>query len=315
MPFGLNLFGGVSFSPATDIPSLKGKVVLVTGGNNGLGKQSILELASHEPESIWMAARDPTKAATAIDDIKAAVPGVNIKFLKLDLASLDSVRTAAKEFVAAEERLDILLLNAGVMALAPGLTADGYEIQFGTNHMGHALLTKLLLPTLLKTAAIPDTDVRVVSLSSAGHALAYSGLEFDSLKTDAAAMGAYPRYGQSKLANILFARQLAKEHPQIKAISVHPGIVRTNLINGTTGTPRIFQYVGGLVNNVFTPVEKGALNQLWAATSPDVVNGEYYTPVGVLGGGNSYANDLDLTKQLWDWTEKELDEYLAKVQQ
>ncbi|KAL5612147.1 hypothetical protein BROUX41_000309 [Berkeleyomyces rouxiae] len=316
MPFGFNLFGSVPFNAATDIPSLKGKVVLVTGGNIGLGKQTVLELAAHEPKSIWVACRDATKAENAIADIKAAVPAVNVQYLKLDLASFDSVRAAAKAFSAAEERLDILILNAGIMATPPALTKDGYECQFGTNHMGHALLTKLLLPTLVKTAAEPNADVRVVSLASAGHALSYSGIDFESLKQPGAnATAAYTRYGQSKLANILFARQLAVAYPQIKAVSVHPGIVRTNLMNGTTGTFWLVHRVTSLANNLFTPVEQGVLNQLWAATAKDVINGEYYTPVGVLGGGSASANDIELAKKLWDWTEKELDTYLATVKE
>lgn len=159
-----------SFTPSIDIPSLHGKVILVTGGNNGLGKQAILEYVRHGPAQIWMAARDLNKARQAIDDIAAEynsfLPPI-IKLLQIDLSSLVSVQQAAQQFYAEAERLDILMLNAGIMASPPGLTKDGYEIQFGTNFLGHALLAKLLLPMLQRTATNdPYADVRVVTLSS-----------------------------------------------------------------------------------------------------------------------------------------------------
>ncbi|KIW99759.1 uncharacterized protein Z518_10687 [Rhinocladiella mackenziei CBS 650.93] len=304
----------VSFNPKRDIPALDGKVILVTGGNIGLGKQSVLEFSRHGPEQVWLAARNLDKAKAAADEIKQQVPDAPIKLLELDLSSFESVKRAAQTFSAGSDRLDILMLNAGIMAAPPGLSKDGYEIQFGTNHMGHALLTKLLLPILERTARSgPDADVRIVSLSSRGHMLApKGGIQFDSLKTRADSLGAYGRYGQSKLSNILFARQLAQLYPQFTVSAIHPGMVRTNLLSGATGSP-LMQMVFNLSRalRVASPVEKGALNQLWASVSKDVKSGEYYEPVGVGGSATVHGKDDDLAQKLWDWTEKELAEHAA----
>ncbi|KXH67161.1 short-chain dehydrogenase/reductase, partial [Colletotrichum salicis] len=158
----------VKFNPDADIPSLKGKVILVTGGNSGLGKQSILEFAKHNPKEIWLGARNPSKATETIDDIKAQVPNAPIKFIQMDLGSFHSIRESSKIFLQQSHRLDILLLNAGIMSVPEGTTDDGYEVQFCTNHMGHALLTKFLLPKLLKTAET-GADVRVTVLASSAH--------------------------------------------------------------------------------------------------------------------------------------------------
>ena len=138
-------FEGKTFDPSSDISDLSGKVALVTGGNAGLGKETVLQLANHSPSQLYLAARTQSKAEAAIRDIKATVPNANITFLELDLASLKSVQRASETFLASSDRLDLLINNAGIMAQPEGLTTDGYELQFGTNHMGHALLTKRLL--------------------------------------------------------------------------------------------------------------------------------------------------------------------------
>lgn len=305
-PFGPS---GVSFTPEKDIPSLTGKVIFITGGNTGLGKQSVLELSRHRPSEIWLAARSLDKAKIAVDDIAKLVPDASIKVLQLDLSSFESIGNAAKTLLAHSDRLDILLLNAGIMGYAPGLSEEGYEIQFGTNHMGHALLTKLLMPALLKSAG-NNSDTRVICLSSDVHKSAPpGGIQFDSLRTKAEAMTTMMRHGQSKLANALFARELAKQYPQIIVASVHPGIVDTSLSSVMMGGNMLLRGVRSLASPFLASVENGAKNQLWAATSMDVVSGEYYEPVGVMGKASGCAKDDDLAKRLWDWTENELKAY------
>ncbi|KAK3899161.1 hypothetical protein C8A05DRAFT_18362 [Staphylotrichum tortipilum] len=300
-----------SFTPKTDIPSLAGKVVLVTGGNVGLGKQAVLEFARHEPRLIWLAARSVQKADAAAAEIKQQVPNAAIQVVELDLSSFASVKRAADTVLAASPRLDILMLNAGIMATAPGVTSDGYEVQFGTNHMGHALLTKKLLPLLEKTAAAggPSADVRVVALSSHGHTMApKGGIDFATLKSTAENLNTVQRYGQSKLSNILWARQLAKAYPALTVASVHPGVVQTQLMERATGVPSAFRtltrWFGGMV---LTSVEDGAKNQLWAAVAKGVVSGTYYEPVGRGGTESEDGKDEALGEKLWKWTEKELE--------
>ncbi|KAH7383756.1 hypothetical protein BKA66DRAFT_417435 [Pyrenochaeta sp. MPI-SDFR-AT-0127] len=303
--------GGVKFDPSKDIPSLEGKVILVTGGNSGLGKQSILELAKHHPAEIWLGARNATKAQEAIDEIKKQAPNASpIKVLEMDLASFASIRDAAKTFSQQSQRLDILMLNAGIMMVPHNTTKDGYEIQFGTNHMGHALLTKLLLPTLLSTAEQPGADVRVVALSSAAHNSANraSGIIFDFLKAKGDKLGTMSLYGQSKLANILWAKEFARRYPQLTAPSIHPGVVHTNLATTISQSGFFIGILSKLVLGVIAvDVRTGALNQLWASVASNVVSGEYYEPVGVAGKGSKWTKNDELAEKLWDWTEKELE--------
>lgn len=298
-----------TFTPDSDIPDLSSKVIIVTGGNSGTGKQSVLQLAKHHPGKLYLAARSKSKAEAAIADIVAVVPTADIKFLELDLASFESVKRAADTILASNDRLDILINNAGVMALPAGLTADGYEIQFGTNHMGHALFTKLLLPLLSKTAAEPNSDVRIINLSSAAHNFPpRGGFLPGECTTDMKNRYTVTRYGQSKLANILFTKELARRYPNIKSVAIHPGRVQTALSDPMMNEGSIFAWFQRFYD-VFdlVTVEEGTLNQLWAATGPkkDVKNGEYYTPVAKGGCASSLAKDSALAAKLWDWTEAE----------
>ncbi|KAH7016672.1 hypothetical protein EDB80DRAFT_888023 [Ilyonectria destructans] len=149
-----------SFNPDKDIPDLSGKVVLVTGGNTGLGLETILQLSKHHPAHIYLAARSEEKAKNAIEEVRSKISNAPpISFIQLDLGSFASIKAAAASFTASSDRLDILINNAGIMATPERLTEDGYEIQLGTNHLGPALLTKLLLPTLKATAAKKPSDV------------------------------------------------------------------------------------------------------------------------------------------------------------
>ncbi|KAK2041458.1 retinol dehydrogenase [Colletotrichum somersetense] len=303
----------VRFDANTDIPDLSGKVILVTGGNIGLGKETIAQFSKHNPAHIYLAARNEAKARAAIEDIKKAVPNAApITFLEIDLTSFESIKRAAKEFLSKSETLHILVNNAGIMAWPPGTTKEGYEIQFGTNHMGHALLTKLLLPTLKHTAKTsPDKDVRIVSLSSAAENWVPSDLyNFDDLKTDMASTGTWARYGASKVANIHHSRALAKRYPEIRCISVHPGAVNTNLSSGPVASWPLIKPVVGIVSWLaFSTVANGARNQIWASVSPDAESGVFYWPVGVKGKDSKHAKNEELSERLWEWTEKELEAY------
>jgi len=303
-------FGGAAFK-AEDIPDLSGKVILVTGGNSGLGAESILQLAKHKPSKIYLAARSESKASSAIAEIKEKVPKAAITFLELDLSSFASIKTAADTVTKSTGRLDILMNNAGIMATPPGLTKDGYEIQFGTNHMGHALLTRLLLPTLQKTVQEQgeNADVRIVNLSSSGHNWApKGGLKLDECKTDMRGTSTWARYGQSKLANILYTKALAARYPDIKCVSLHPGAVDTGLMRGPAESYPFFKTPMWFLGKVVTvSVAHGALTQLFAATSKDAKTGAYYVPTAKEDKGSNYARDEKLVEALWEYTEKQLD--------
>lgn len=276
-------------------------------GNTGLGKEAITQLAKHNPQQIFLAARTASKANDAIADIKKAVPSANVEHLLLDLSSFKSIEAAANTFISKSSKLDILMNNAGIMATPYSTTEEGYEIQFGTNHMGHALLTKLLMPTLLETAKHPDADVRIVNLSSAGHQMCPSdGIIYDPDKLSKE--GAWSRYGQAKLANILFTRALAKHYPSITSAAVHPGLIKTELYQHASAGAKFVNIVG-------VSVPEGTKNQLWAATAKGVKSGEYYTPVGNLSrpffakfftAGAKHMQDEQMADRLWEWTEGEL---------
>jgi NAD(P)-dependent dehydrogenase (short-subunit alcohol dehydrogenase family) len=303
-----------TFSAARDVPELTGKVILVTGGNTGLGKQYILDICRHRPAQVWLASRSIKKARAAIDEIRKEVPDAPIEILQLDLASLSSVKKAAKVINDRCSRLDILMLNAGIMFVPAGTTEDGYEIQFGTNYLGHALLTILLLPLLEQTAtAQGDTaDVRIVGLTSWGHNYpATNGIEFESLRSDASHMWNMSRYGQSKLATILMMRHLAKLHPNICTSSVHPGMVATELGRPRTGpkAPIHSETLRTVANWWLSRVEDGVKNQLWASVAQDVKSGEYYEPVGIPSRVSALGKNDELAKKLWNWTEEALGNY------
>jgi len=298
----------MSFVPGKDIPDLSGKVLLVTGGNSGLGRESILQLAQHNPHQIIMASRSQVKAEAAISEIEAAVPGAKIAFLPVDLASFDSIKKAAQAVTQQYDRLDVLINNAGLMGVPPGLTQDGYEAHFGSNHMGPALLTKLLLPLMVKTSQEPNSDVRIVQLSSGGYQWSPAGgFLFDQLKTPMEKLSARARYGQSKLANIYFSKTLAKQYPGIKCVSLHPGVVNTGIVANTRNSYWYFSWIIDMIVQLFfTDVSKGALGQLWAAVgkSDEVKSGAYYEPLKK-EVSNKVLEDEELAKKLWDWQENE----------
>ncbi|KAK4150236.1 retinol dehydrogenase [Chaetomidium leptoderma] len=302
---------GVAFDPARDIPSLAGKVILVTGGAGDLGKQVAIEFARHKPARIYIAdlPRDDD-GASVINAIRDAVSDEHapISYLGVDLSSFESIKTAVAKFCAAEDRLDIAVLNAGIMRVQSGTTAEGYEIAFGINYLAHALLTKLLMPTLLRTAELPGADVRVVAVSSEGHNLApKGGIQFDKLKGPCEDIKYYQRYGQSKVAIIGLARELAQRHPQIKVVAVHPGRIMTGMARGLQKESRLFRAAAPISPVFCVSPAIGVRNHLWAATGADVESGKYYEPVGVPDKETAVAKDRSLSSRLWEWTEKELE--------
>ncbi|ETN40006.1 uncharacterized protein HMPREF1541_04281 [Cyphellophora europaea CBS 101466] len=296
------------FNPRTSIPDLKSKVILVTGGNNGLGKEAILQLARHGPAKIYMAARSADKATAAINSINNQLTvDTVIEHLPLDLSSLQSVREAAEIVKSTSSRLDILMLNAGIMATPPGRTHEGFDDQMGVNHIGHFYLTQQLLPLLTVTAAAGN-DVRVVSLTSEAHNLGPSSLDIIFNTERLIQTSPWSRYGASKAANIMFAAELARRYPHFTTASLHPGIIMTDL---HTPGQQSHSFVG-LFMKYMSPfitqdVPHGAYNQLWAATTnEELTSGGYYTPVGRLQKNTKWAKDREAGRRCWEWTEEEL---------
>jgi retinol dehydrogenase-12 len=192
------------------------------------------------------------------------------------------------------------------MAGPPRLTASGYESNFGTNHMGHALLLRLLLPLLDKTPG-----PRVIFVSSRGHgaALPPGGIVFDRLKTAQEDISGVSRYTSSKLANVVYARQVAAKYPHIVSVAIHPEDVATELFaKGVEGGgPEIEYLAREIAPKVGVSVFEGAKNGLWAATADGVESGRYYEPVGVLGKGSELSRDKEFGEKLWEWTNSELE--------
>ncbi|KAH8599977.1 putative short-chain dehydrogenase [Bisporella sp. PMI_857] len=306
-----NLEQFVDFNPEKDIPSLEGRVIFITGGTAGLGRESVLALAKHNPAHIYFTGRNTEAAKALSDEMQAANPSVGTTFLKMNMLSLASVKNACAEF--SHDRLDILMCNAGVMFIPPGLSQEGYENHFAINHLAHAMIIQQLLPVLKKTSQLPESDVRVLSLTStAWKSSPRNGITFSTLQTTQEGfMGASYRYGQSKLANIVYAAELARRNQgsNIKFISVHPGAVATDLTTTISFAhqilTRIFLFFLGV--SLMQP-EQGRLSQLWAAAGAkreQLVSGGFYMPVG------RFSNDrLDMTakserlgKDLWDYTQ------------
>jgi NAD(P)-dependent dehydrogenase (short-subunit alcohol dehydrogenase family) len=261
---------------ARDIPDLTGRRAIVTGANSGLGFQTALELGRHGAD-VLMTSRRRDAGDDAVRRVRDAVPDAQVSCRQLDLADLASVR----EFVDANNApVDILVNNAGVMAIPPRLTADGFEMQLGTNHLGHFALTGLILPDLL---ARPGA--RVVTVSSSMHRA--GSMNFDDLMGEQS-YRPWQAYSQSKLANLLFMRELDRRVRQagfdLVSVAAHPGYAVTNL--QSVGPRMARRRLTGAVMRLATSVlgqsaANGALPQLYAATAPGVESGDYYGPRGV----------------------------------
>ncbi len=285
---------------AANIPDQTGKVIVITGANSGIGYAAAHALAGKNA-TIIMACRSTDKGQTAIDTIHQDYPNAKLDLMKLDLASLDSVRNFAEDFTARYDQLDRLLNNAGVMALPERReTADGFEMQFGTNHLGHFALTGLLLEHLLKT---PDS--RIVTVSSGAHNMGQ--IDFDDLQREQS-YNPWNAYGQSKLANLLFTYELQRKLDAIGANTIataaHPGYTATNLQQHTG----FFQFLNPLIAQ--SP-EMGTLPTLYGAFGP-AQGGEYYGPGGLFEfrgypkqvDSNDRSKNEAVAARLWEVSEE-----------
>ncbi|KAK4234215.1 short-chain dehydrogenase TIC 32, chloroplastic [Achaetomium macrosporum] len=298
------------FDPKKDVPDLAGKVILITGGTAGVGAGTVVELVRHNPAHILFTGRKAKSAQETIAKAKAAAPDVQVTFVEVDLANLDSVKAAGQKIAADLSRLDVLMCNAGIMAVPAGVSKDGYEIHFATNHLGHALLIYKLLPLLSRTADLEGSDVRIILVTStAWRGTPPGGIVFDKVKTnqEMAVLGRWLRYGQSKLANMIFARELAARYPKILSFSITPGVVSTGLVTDLGLADKALVYLPS-IGKVKTP-EEGTHNLLWAVgvSRKEIKRGAFYEPVGRLSTMETKASkDPELGKKLWDWTETEL---------
>ena len=291
---------------AKDIPDQSGRNAIVTGANSGLGLVTARELA-RAGASVVMACRNLDKGHAAVEQIRAAVPDAQVQLEELDLASLESVRGFAERFKATHDGLDLLINNAGVMAPPRRRTVDGFELQFGTNHLGHFLLTTLLLDSMEGRE-----DARVVTLSSTAHKI--GRISFHNLDGDRHYFR-WRAYGQSKLANLLFAleldRRLRSEGSTVKSLAAHPGYAATNL---QSASPPMIDRVVMKVSNKFVAQsdEMGALPTLYAATEPGLEGGLYIGPDGpseqrghpTIVQPNGRARDEDTARRLWQVSEE-----------
>lgn len=287
-----------------DIPDLTGKVIIVTGGNNGIGYEIIRALLPKNAR-VYMASRSPERAEAAISKLKAET-GKEAFFLALDLSNLASVRKATDVFKSKETELHILFNNGGVMNTPiEQLTIDGYDLQFGTNVVGHYLLTKRLLPLLFAGAqSSPDRKARIVNTSSSAQMFTNT-IDLDAMKDLSALkkLGSGKIYTQSKLGNVLLSNELAQRYGDkgISSTSLNPGNLKTDIVRHT---PAAFMILFGWL---FSPAPYGALTPLYAGVSSETVdfNGKYLIPWARVG---TSRRDPQLGEQLWNWLESETNE-------
>ncbi|CAH1402172.1 unnamed protein product [Nezara viridula] len=254
---------------------LDGQVAIVTGCNTGIGKYTALDLAKRGAHVV-MACRSIERAEAAAKDICSIVPKAELEIMKLDLSSLESVREFCKEFSSSHKTLHLLINNAGVLMNSHSVTVDGFETHFGTNHLGHFLLTMLLLPILIQSG-----PSRIINVSSLGHTYCDS-LFFDDINMEKN-YDPWTAYGRSKLANILFTLELAKrlEGTEVKTVSLHPGVVYTEISRDLV-TSKAFSFIWfvGLLQKfgswfLKTP-EQGAQTTLFCALDDSIQSGLYY---------------------------------------
>jgi NAD(P)-dependent dehydrogenase (short-subunit alcohol dehydrogenase family) len=290
---------------AADVPDQEGRVAVITGANTGIGYEAAAVLAG-KGAHVVLAVRNTDKGHAAAERIRSALPHADVSVRELDLTSLDSIRAAADGLRADYPRIDLLINNAGVMMTGKGTTKDGFELQLGTNHLGHFALTGQLLDNLL-----PVEGSRVVTISSGAHR--FGRIDFDDLQSERS-YNRVTAYGQSKLANLLFTyelnRRLSEKGAPTIAVAAHPGGSNTELTRNLWPVLRQpIQLVWGLLAQ---SAEMGALPTLRAATDPDVRGGQYFGPDGIgeqrghpkLVQSSARSYDEAAQRRLWSVSEE-----------
>ncbi|KAF7374337.1 NAD(P)-binding protein [Mycena sanguinolenta] len=286
-----------------DIPDLSGQVMIVTGGNSGIGKETVKALLQHNAK-VYVAARSPANAKAAIEDLKSQT-GKEAEFLQLDLADLNSIKRAVNEFNEKETQLHVLFNNGGVMGPPiEQVSAQNYDLQFGTNVLGHFYFTKLLLPTLMATAT-PGNPGRVINTSSFASEMANGNINYNTLK-DGPARKKVPTmdlYSQSKFGNVVFSNELFRRYGDkgIVSVALNPGNLQTNLQRHLKGVQAL------IINSILYPTPYGALTQLWAGTTEEgkTLGGKYLIPWARVG--TSSSTDPAAEKALWEWCEEQVE--------
>jgi NAD(P)-dependent dehydrogenase (short-subunit alcohol dehydrogenase family) len=289
----------------TDVPNQAGRTAVITGANTGIGFEAARALAAHGA-SVVLAVRNLDKGKDAASRISAAAPGADVTVQRLDLTSLNSVRDAAQELRANHDKIDLLINNAGVMNTPKSVTADGFELQFGTNHLGHFALTGLLLDRMMAVAGS-----RVVTVSSSAHRIR-AQIHFDDLQWERgySRIGAY---GQSKLANLMFTYEMQRRlegKTSTIAVAAHPGGSNTELARNSPAPLRAVSWLFGRF--IGQSPAMGALPTLRAATDPGVLGGQYYGPGGIqelrgypkLVQSSAQSHNAELQRRLWAVSEE-----------
>ncbi|KAG1810396.1 uncharacterized protein HD556DRAFT_1281551 [Suillus plorans] len=289
---------------ASDVPDMSGKVVLVTGANTGIGKETARVLLTKNAK-VYIACRDKAKGEAAIRELKEST-GKEACFLQLNLANLKSVKVSGEEFLQREPVLHVLFNNAGVMTPPKEmLTDDGYDLQFGTNVLGHFYFTKIVMPALLAgVAQSPAGTVRIVNTASNAHwagSLDYNTFRDSPARKQKSTMSLY---GQSKMGNILFAAEVARRYGDqgIVSIALNPGGIRTEL-------SRHYDIFSKLMSDIlFHDVSFGALTQLYAGTTAEGanLNGKYLIPWARIGNTHPEGQDPQQASELWNWLEEQV---------
>lgn len=295
---------------ATDIPDLSGKIAVVTGGNSGLGFYTCLELA-RKGAKVIIAGRSEERGNAALAKIKSEIPTADLQFMQLDLANIESVRHFVSSFLDSHKKLDILVNNAGVMAIPLRRTEQGFEMQFGTNHLGHFALTSLLFNCIANTPG-----ARIVNVSSLMHK--FGKINFEDLNSENS-YSKWRAYSQSKLSNILFSleldRRIRLSGIETKVMAVHPGYASTNLQTrgGEMEGSKMNVWMNIFLNKILAqPAWKGALPSLYAASCEKAGSGKFYGPsdFGSVRGYpveeklNPKLTSPDVAKRLWEESER-----------